>query len=79
MKNAAWLEEGLFTVHGKDIEAIFRDAVLEALRMHKRNRKSVTALLNGAIVVVTPDEILPDEIWVDGLMLPSTETKGEKK
>ncbi len=74
MKNAAWLEEGLFTVHGKDIEVIFRDAVLEALRMHKRNRKSVTALRNGTVIVMTPDEILFDD-----LLPPGKEIKNEKR
>jgi hypothetical protein len=61
MKKKSWLTEGLFTVHGKEIEQVFRSAVLYALSRHKLLGQSVTALHNGQIVIVPPDEIQVDE------------------
>lgn len=61
MKNEAWLAEGLFTVHGKEVEQIFRQAVAAALWRHKQLGQSVAALRDGEVVILPPEEITLDE------------------
>lgn len=61
MKNEAWLAEGLFTVHGKEVEELFRQAVASALWRHKQLGQSVAVLRDGEVVIVPPDEITVDK------------------
>lgn len=61
MKNEAWLAEGLFTVHGKEVEQLFQQAVAAALWRHKQLGQSVAVLRDGEVVIVPPDEIPVDE------------------
>jgi hypothetical protein len=61
MKNEAWLAEGLFTVHGKEVEQLFRQAVAAALWRHKQLGQSVAALRDGKVVIMAPEEIVIDQ------------------
>ena len=57
MKNGAWLIEGLFSLHGKEVEDAFRQAVQHALWQHKRLGNPVAVWKDGQVVIVPPDEI----------------------
>ena len=61
MKNEAWLAEGLFTVHGKEVEQLFQQAVADALWRHKQLGQSVAVFRDGKVVIVPPEEIEIDQ------------------
>ena len=61
MKKGAAIPERLFTEHGKEIEAIFRRAVRQALWKHKRLGQSVAASLDGKVLIIPPEEIPVDD------------------
>ena len=41
----------------KEVEGIFREAVQDALLMHKRLRNPIATFKDGKVVIVPPDEI----------------------
>ncbi len=41
----------------KEVEGIFREAVQDALLMHKRLRNPIPTFKDGKVVIVPPDEI----------------------
>ena len=51
----------LFVEHGKEIEGILRCAVREALLMHKRAGNPVAVWRDGKVVLLQPEEILPED------------------
>lgn len=61
MKNEVWLSEGLFSLHGKEVEGVFRQAVQRALWQHKRLGNSVAAWENDQVVIVRPEKIVIDK------------------
>lgn len=61
MKREVTIPEKLLTTHGKEIEALFRRAVREALWRHKRLGQSVAASRDGKVVIVPPEEIPVDD------------------
>lgn len=60
MKNGTWLNEGLFSAHGKEVEVVFRQAVQRALWQHKQLGNAVAVWENGQVVIVPPEEIKID-------------------
>lgn len=46
---------------GKNIEAIFRRAVRQALLMHKRAGNPIAAWKDGKVIIIPPEEILIEE------------------
>ncbi len=57
MKAEMMIPEGLLTTHGKEVEAIFRRAVRQALLQHKKLGHSVAAWQDGKIAVIPPEQI----------------------
>lgn len=53
--------EKLLTAHSKEIEAIFRRAVRQALWRHKQLGQSVAVSRNGQVVWLSPEEIPVDD------------------
>lgn len=41
----------------KEVEGIFREAVQDALLMHKRLRNPIATFKDGKVVLIPPDEI----------------------
>ena len=41
----------------KEVEGIFREAVQDALLMHKRLRNPIATFKDGKVVIIPPDEI----------------------
>ena len=52
------LTDEYFATNAKDIEAVFRLAVNDALRMHKRLRNPIAAWKDGRVVIIPPQEIV---------------------
>jgi hypothetical protein len=44
--------------HAKEIESVFRLAVNDALRMHKRLGNPIATWKDGKVVIVPPEEIV---------------------
>jgi hypothetical protein len=65
MNENSILNDKLFTKHGKEVERVFREAVRQALRRHKRLGQSVAASRDGKVVIVPPEEIPVDDqpVW----------------
>lgn len=62
MKKEVTIPDNLFTVHGKEVEAILHQAVREALLRHKKLGESIAVWRDGKVVILSPDEIvLPEE------------------
>ena len=61
MKKEVTIPNNLFTVHGKEVEAILHRAVREALLRHKKLGESVAVWRDGKVVIVPPEEIVLDE------------------
>ena len=47
--------------HAKEIEAIMRRAVAQALLMHKRLRNPIATWKDGHVVIIPPEEIPVDD------------------
>jgi hypothetical protein len=60
MKKEINIPDDLFTVHGKEIEEIFRCAVRQALWRHKQLGQSIAVSRDGKVVIVPPEEIKVD-------------------
>jgi hypothetical protein len=60
MKNQskAILTDDYFATHAKEIERVFRLAVNDALRMHKRLGNPIATWKDGKVVIVPPEEIV---------------------
>ncbi|MEK7832132.1 MAG: hypothetical protein AAB401_13650 [Acidobacteriota bacterium] len=56
MKEAS-IPDNLFTVHGKEVEAILHHAVREALLRHKKLGQSVAVWRDGEVVILSAEEI----------------------
>jgi hypothetical protein len=52
------LTDDYFATHAKDIERVFRLAVTEAVRMHKRLGNPVAVWKDGKVLIVPPEEII---------------------
>lgn len=52
------LTNDYFATHAKDIERVFRLAVIDALRMHKRLGNPIATWKDGRVVIVPPEEIV---------------------
>jgi hypothetical protein len=61
MNKEASIPDNLFTVHGKEVEAILYHAVREALLRHKKLGQSVAVWRDGKVVVLSAEEILVDD------------------
>lgn len=61
MKREAQIPEKLFVTHGKEVEAIFRHAVRQAVLMHKRLGHSVAEWRDGRVVIIPPEQIPVEE------------------
>ncbi|MBI1762699.1 MAG: hypothetical protein HYR56_14790 [Acidobacteria bacterium] len=51
----------MFSIHGKEVEVLFQQAVQRALWRHKRLGNPVSVWENGQVVIVPPEEIEIDE------------------
>ena len=60
MKNhpKAVLTDDYFATNAKEIERVFRLAVNDALRTHKRLGNSIATWKDGKVVIVPPEEIV---------------------
>ncbi len=60
MKNhpKAVLTDDYFATNAKEIERVFRLAVYDALRTHKRLGNSIATWKDGRVVIVPPEEIV---------------------
>jgi len=52
------LTHDYFATHAKEIESVFRLAVNNALRMHKRLGNPIATWIDGKVVIVPPEEIV---------------------
>jgi hypothetical protein len=52
------LTHDYFATHAKEIESVFRLAVNDALRMHKRLGNPIATWKDGKVVIVPPEEIV---------------------
>jgi hypothetical protein len=52
------LTDEYFATNAKEIEAVFRLAVNDALRMHKRLGNPIAAWQDGKVVIIPPEEIV---------------------
>jgi hypothetical protein len=55
------LPDDLFIAYGEEIEQILRQAVRQALLMHKRAGNPVAGWRDGKVVVIPADEIRVDD------------------
>ena len=51
----------LLTVNSKAVEKAYRDAVKAALLKHKQANNPVAVWRHGKVVLLSPEEIFPDE------------------
>ena len=51
----------LLVKHSKTVERVYRKAVREALLKHKQANNPVAIWRDGKVVLIPPEEILPDE------------------
>ncbi len=61
MANKIKLSSNLFVAHAKDIEAVLRRTVREALLMHKRAGNPIAVWKDGRVVLIPPEEIPVDQ------------------
>jgi len=61
MKVGDKIPRDLFISHGKEIEAVLRRAVHDALLKHKRAGNPIPAWKDGKVVMIPPGEILVDD------------------
>lgn len=62
MEKDVTIPDNLFTVHGKEVEAILHRAVREALLRHKKLGESIAVWRDGKVVILSAEEIeLPEE------------------
>jgi hypothetical protein len=61
MNKEPTIPDNLFTVHGKEVEAILYRAVREVLLRHKRLGQSVAVWRDGKVVILAPEEIPVDD------------------
>lgn len=61
MNNEVSIPDNLFTVHGKEVEAILYRAVHDALLRHKKLGQSVAVWRDGKVLVLPPEEIPIDD------------------
>lgn len=54
-------EPNLLTVNSEAVERAYKDAVNNALVKHKLAKNPVAVWRNGKVVLLSPDEIPPDE------------------
>lgn len=59
-KNAVRSTVNLFVEHGEAVDAAIRRGVRDALLMHKRAGNPVAVWQDGKVVLLQPDEILPE-------------------
>lgn len=57
-QNKVVLTNDYFAERAKDIEAVLRQAVNHALRMHKRLGNPIAVWADGKVVIVPPEEIV---------------------
>lgn len=69
MNNEVSIPDNLFTVHGKEVEAILYRAVHDALLRHKKLGQSVAVWRDGKVVILPPEEI-PVEDEIELVMRP---------
>lgn len=52
------LTDDYFAANAREIERVFKLAVRDALRMHKRLGNPIAAWKDGQVVIIPPDEIV---------------------
>jgi hypothetical protein len=57
MNHTAEIPEDLFMAHGKEIEGIFREAVIQELLKHKKLGHPIASWLDGKVIIIPPEGI----------------------